>query len=48
MKHLFIWSLVLNIGCIDALKEILAEPVEEEDEDDSERYEGDKRIALMV
>ena len=38
MRHLFIWSFVLSFGCIDALKEMLAEPEEEEDEDDSERY----------
>ena len=43
MKHLFIWSFVLGISCVDRVKELLAEPEEEEDNEEEPRREGDKQ-----
>lgn len=40
MKHLFIWSLVLSMSCVERIKGMFAEPEEEEKED--RRHEGDK------
>ena len=43
MKHLFIWSLLLTIGCLDFLKSEPEEDEEENEEDSERREEGERQ-----